>query len=408
MSEETNSNSNNNSNINSADDSGQGTPAVNRSATRASQQKRPNKKLVLGASMLAVVVIGSGVAGLGLSGCGKKEEPAAPSTTKAAVVATTTTTTTTTIAVGPTSALTGVQLNLDDTAGAALLARPVLVAKMDNSPEAMPQIGIEQADMVIELKVEGISRYMGVFQSKDVQQVGPIRSARTSDPDLLAIFGRPLVAWSGGNENVVQVMADTPWIQSASQSQDPDAYSRSKAKRAPHNLILDAPKLYTSADQPPVLPNKLFDYVAPGQDPGGTPVLGFDMKVGMSPLGFVWDPARGAWLRWSNNRRHVAADGVQIAPTNVVVLETPYAASAADSRSPEAQTLGFGNAWVFTQGRMTAGTWVRTARDQAWKLTSADGQPMLLTPGSTFVELPEAGTSPRVLDQATVDQLQAG
>jgi hypothetical protein len=57
---------------------------------------------------------------------------------------------------------------------------------------------------------------------------------------------------------------------------------------------------------------------------------------------------------------------------------------------------------------MTVGTWVRSARDQAWKLTSADGQPMLLTPGSTFVELPEAGTSPRVLDQATVDQLQAG
>ncbi|CAB5059719.1 MAG: DUF3048 domain-containing protein [Actinobacteria bacterium] len=407
MSEETNSNNNSNSNINSADDSGQGTPAVNRSATRASQHKRPNNKLVLGACMLAVVLIGSGVAGLGLSGCGKKAESAAPAKTEAAVV-TTTTTTTTTIAVGPTSALTGVQLNLDDTAGAALLARPVLVAKMDNSPEAMPQIGIEQADMVIELKVEGISRYMTVFQSKDVQQVGPIRSARTSDPDLLAMFGRPLVAWSGGNENVVQVMADTPWIQSVSHSQAPDAYSRSSAKKAPHNLILDVPKIYTYADQPPILPNKLFDYVAPGQDPGGTPVLGFDMKVGMSPLGFVWDPARGAWLRWSNSRRHLATDGVQIAPTNVVVLETPYAASAADSRSPEAQTLGFGNAWVFTQGRMTVGTWVRSARDQAWKLTSADGQPMLLTPGSTFVELPEAGTSPRVLDQATVDQLQAG
>ncbi|MSV85543.1 MAG: DUF3048 domain-containing protein, partial [Actinobacteria bacterium] len=276
MSEETNSNNNSNSNINSADDSGQGTPAVNRSATRASQHKRPNNKLVLGACMLAVVLIGSGVAGLGLSGCGKKAESAAPAKTEAAVV-TTTTTTTTTIAVGPTSALTGVQLNLDDTAGAALLARPVLVAKMDNSPEAMPQIGIEQADMVIELKVEGISRYMTVFQSKDVQQVGPIRSARTSDPDLLAMFGRPLVAWSGGNENVVQVMADTPWIQSVSHSQAPDAYSRSSAKKAPHNLILDVPKIYTYADQPPVLPNKLFDYVAPGQDPGGTPVLGFDM-----------------------------------------------------------------------------------------------------------------------------------
>jgi hypothetical protein len=382
---------------------------VNRAGVRGAKKKRPNRKLALGLSVLAVVALGGGVAGLGLSGCSKKAESAEPVKVKAEAAPTTTIpATTTTIAVGPTAALTGVQLSLDDAAGAALLARPVLVTKMDNSPAAMPQIGIEQADLVIELKVEGISRYMTLFQSKDVQQAGPIRSARTSDPDLLAMFGRPLVAWSGGNENVSQVMLNTPWIQSLNQSQAPDAYFRSKAKKAPHNLILDVPKLYTYADQPPVLPSQLFNYVTPGQDPGGTPVFGFDTKVGMSPLGFVWDPATSTWLRWSNNRRHLAESGGQIAPTNVVVLETPYAASAADSRSPEAQTIGFGNAWVFTQGRMTVGTWERSSREQPWKLTSAEGQPMLLTPGTTFVELPEVGTAPRLLDEATAAQLQAG
>jgi len=381
---------------------------VNREGTRSADKKRPNRKLILGVSLLAIVLVVSAALGLNSSGCGKKTKPTSQVKAKTEATTATTTTTTTTIAVGPTAALTGVQLNLQDAAGAALLARPVLVAKIDNSPAAMPQVGIEQADVVVELKVEGISRYMAVFQSKDVQEVGPIRSARTSDPDLLAMFGRPLVAWSGGNENVTKVMADTPWIQSLNPGQAPGAYSRSSAKKAPHNLILNVPKLYTYADLPPVLPSQLFNYVAPGQDPGGTPVLGFDLKVGMSPLGFIWDSATGTWLRWSNNQRHLTVDGAQIAPTNVVVLETPYVSSAADSRSPEAQTLGFGNAWVFTQGRMTAGTWQRTAPDQPWKLTSAAGQPMLLTPGSTFVELPDVGTSPRLFDEPSVAQLQAG
>jgi hypothetical protein len=171
--------------------------------------------------------------------------------------------------------------------------------------------------------------------------------------------------------------------------------------------MVNVPEIYTYADQPPAVPVPLWGYLAPGQDPGGQPVLGFGLKVGMSPLGYVFDPATGTWLRWSNDRRQVDENGTQIAPTNVVVLETPYEASEADSRSPEAKTLGSGGAWVFTQGRMIPGTWTRNAPAEPWALTGLDGQPIALTPGPTWVELPEPGVQPALLDDAGVAQFQA-
>ena len=346
------------------------------------------RKMMIGAAMLVAVI-------------------AAPAAAQYATTTTTTTTTAPTPA-GPTAPLTGLVVDGDDAAAVERLDRPALVAKIDNAPEAMPQIGLDRADVVIELKVEGISRYMAVVHSQDVTELGPIRSARTSDPDLLAMFVRPLVAWSGGNPTVTRIMDSTPWIQSLNPDQTTDAYSRTRTKKAPHNLVADVPRLYTYADQPPALPVPLFGYLPEGGDPGGVPVAGFEISVGASPSTYVWSDELGAWLRWANGRRQTVADGAQIAPTNVVVLATPYGTSAADRISPEAQTLGSGTAWVFTQGRMIEGRWDRAEPSQPWQLTRADGTPIQLTPGVTWVGLPSPDAGPRLIDRAAGDRLAAG
>ena len=72
---------------------------------------------------------------------------------------------------------------------------------------------------------------------------------------------------------------------------------------------------------------------------------------------------------------------------NVVVIVCEYTFSQADKNSPEAQTVGTGVAWLFTQGMWTEGTWNRADNKSAWVLTDASGAPMLLTPGRTWVEL---------------------
>ncbi len=197
-------------------------------------------------------------------------------------------------------------------------------------------------DVVIELKVEGISRLMAVVHSQDVAQLGPIRSARTSDPDLLAMFVRPIVAWSGGNPTVTRIMARTPWIQSLNpgpgagcllahldqagaaqpgRRREPALRPRGPATRAARSAVRlpgrgCGPRRPAGARIRPVRRCVAVE-------------LGVGVRLGhLAALG--------------QRRAQTVEGGPQISATNVVVLATPYGTSVADPISPEAQTLGSG------------------------------------------------------------------
>jgi hypothetical protein len=87
-----------------------------------------------------------------------------------------------------------------------------------------------------------------------------------------------------------------------------------------------------------------------------------------------------------------ALTGAAVTTSNVVVMEVAYRPSAADARSPEAQTIGTGTAYVFSGGTVVQGTWTRRDRLSPVVLTDAAGAPILLTPGRTWVELARVGT----------------
>ncbi|NDH45058.1 MAG: DUF3048 domain-containing protein, partial [Actinobacteria bacterium] len=74
----------------------------------------------------------------------------------------------------------------------AEVMRPALVVKIDNHPKARPQWGLNQADIVFEENVEMLTRFAAVFHTNDSDPVGPIRSGRKQDVDLLESFNAPL------------------------------------------------------------------------------------------------------------------------------------------------------------------------------------------------------------------------
>ena len=77
------------------------------------------------------------------------------------------------------------------------LTRRILGVKVDNHLEARPQSGIEKADLIFEIWVEGLTRYLAFFQASDVDYLGPIRSMRPTDIGLQNPFGTSFVN-SGG------------------------------------------------------------------------------------------------------------------------------------------------------------------------------------------------------------------
>lgn len=292
---------------------------------------------------------------------------------------------------GPVAPLTG--LRLDD---GVTLDRPALVVKVDNHVKARPQTGLQDADVVFDLRAEGVTRFMAVFHSNLPSAVGPVRSSRTSDFDLLQGLDHPLYASSGGNNYVMNGLASLPIYELTNHSRS--EYYRDSSRPAPHNLFVDPGVLYTvvaNAWSGDGNPDPWFEYRLPGDDlPASAEVADGLIAVDFTntpTVTFEWDGGVGGWLRSQDGQAHNTSDGRRLAPENVVILVTTYRTSAADAGSPEVRSTGSGAAVVLTDGHVVTGTWSRPTSADVPELIDAEGNMITLTPGRTWVLYPEAG-----------------
>jgi len=320
----------------------------------------------------------------------------APTTTRATTTTTSSTTTTaapttTTEKVIPRMPLTGVVLE----EGQEPPDRPALVVKIDNNRVARPQSGLNEADIVFEEIVEYGTRFAAVFHSGDADPVGPIRSGRTQDIDLLGGLHQPLFAWSGGNPNVNRAIAESDFVD-LHPAKFPGLYRRQGNRPRPHNFYSTTAELFAAT--PPDhtgRPTLLFAYVDPGERPGGRNVSRAEFAMDANRVLWEFSPEINGWLRATDGRsHHDELTGDRVSTTNVVILETGYRPSIADARSPEAITIGGGRAWVLAGGKLREGSWLRDDREDGFALFDADGEVIELLPGRTWVELfdPADGT----------------
>lgn len=345
-----------------------------------------------------VVVVVLALVGVVLATGGDEDETVASTTTTSTSTTTTEATTTTTSA--PAYPLTG--LPVDDPATAA---RPALVVKIDNAEPrtgqgGRPQAGINAADVVYEEVVEGsVTRLASVFHSAGSDPVGPVRSARTTDLLLMAPLNRPLFAWSGANANVARQVNEADIVDVGFDAAS-SVYFRQSGRPAPYNLFTSTPALrgVVADEQRP--PPQLFSYrpageaVTAGREVAGVRIV-FGDGPGSAPVAYDWD--RSGWARSQRGDEHVDADGIRVAPPNVVIRFTPYeevqCCDAAGFPIVEAQLVGEGEAWVLTGGRLVEGRWSRPSVADTTTYTDASGQPIGLTPGPTWVAIAPPGST---------------
>ncbi len=260
--------------------------------------------------------------------------------------------------------------------------RSALTVKIDNlnGEGVRPQTGLDKADIVYEEVTEGgITRFASIFQSQVPEEVGPIRSVRAIDPDLVAVIGG-VFAFSGGAGPNVEKIKAAP-VNAVDEDAAGDAMFRNQAKRAPHNLYGRPQALFDKGGQP-VPPPPLFDYLAENEVFAGEAVTSF--RVGFGPgyaPNYTYDATSRTWKRDIDGQPFVMADQTQVAPTNVIVQFTQYTGGG------EADVSGEGVAWIFSDGKLIRGTWRRTSRDEVIQYFDAAGAPVKLLPGSTWVEL---------------------
>ncbi len=327
---------------------------------------------------------------------------ATTTTTQAPAPETTTTTqapTTTTEAapLGPVLPLTGEPIGDGDAGDHAA----VVVKISNNDANARAALdGLDQADIVYEERIEvEATRFAAVFHSSLPEQVGSVRSGRTSDVQIVANLNRPVFAFSGANDGVHGQLraaeSDGILLRASADFGDPQ-FSRISEFSAPDNLVADVSRLVDVAPEDSEAPSPVFRYdnnvsELGRRSPGVTVAARSDAQ-------YVWSESDGGYLRFQGGAPHVTRDGTHITPQNVIVLTTSYVPSQVDSASVDAVTIGEGRVEVYSNGSRVIGTWSREFPRDPYTLTTDDGDTIGLAPGQTWVSLSPALTATELTD----------
>lgn len=290
---------------------------------------------------------------------------------------------------------------------AAVVDRPALAVKIENTRAAQPQAGLELADIVYEELVEGgITRFFAVFQSQLPEVVGPIRSGRPIDAILLPPYDG-ILAYSGARDEVTAALQRTG---ATLLLEGRHGFYREPSRRSPHNLFGNAVELVetggTVGDPSPATGWLTFTDEPPAgaRDCSGaaTRCDPETYTVTMSPVartGWTYDAAAGVYRRDQNGTPQPTVSGEPVGAANVVILATPLVdggcCDTSGARYTDTLFTGEGRAIVLRDGRWYEGTWRKPTADRHVELMTTDGRPMALKPGKTWFHLtPPANLPP--------------
>ncbi|HLP23219.1 MAG TPA: DUF3048 domain-containing protein [Microbacteriaceae bacterium] len=267
-----------------------------------------------------------------------------------------------------------------------LPTRPALAAKVDNHEDARPQWALNQADLVFEELVEGgLTRYVAVWHSQLPEVIGPVRSIRPMDPDIISPLGG-IVAYSGGQTRFVAMMQAAPVVNVSADFND-EYYFRSDERDAPHNEMLNtAPVLAAHAELAPPAAQFLYGTPAHIASQGGSPASRLDIAFSSaSQRAWEWDATSLRWLRSQSDVADTVYGGERTSAVNVVVVRVRI--DWTYSPVPRTVMVDSGDAIVATAGMVLSARWSKASATDPIVLTDASGAPLRLLPGRTWVEL---------------------
>ncbi len=288
---------------------------------------------------------------------------------------------------------TGLPLN-----GVNLAARRPLLVKIGNSPPERPQAGLAQADIVVEHLTEGaITRYAAIFYCSDANEIGPIRSARLIDLELVPMFGA-IFAHVGGSEPVRAMIAASEIAQA-----DFDDYGRAPIfreiteRKRPFNRYTSTQEMYDLAVKKNLItgatvPAFNFNAAIPSGGRAATTVT-VPYRKNLSDAIFQYDAQRKVYVRSIGTTPHLdAASNQALTAVNVLVLYAPHETTdivedSLGSRSIKITLTGSGNATLVRDGQAFDVTWMRSDAKALFSFTDASGKTLAFKPGNIWIEV---------------------
>ena len=325
---------------------------------------------IIAVSAAAVLAVG----GIGAAAVLSRPDaqPLASSSTSASSAAPTAT---------PTTTPTPRPKSTDPLAGGKVSNHAVIAAKVENIAAARPQVGLGLADITFIEEVEGAqTRLIAVYHTRFPKRLGPIRSARSTDVQLLPLFGKPGLVYSGANSSVQRKINNAAIVPIPRSTRDHN-------RVAPHNVFVNMAAIARSTKLREATPiGWTFSDVVPST-PSYTSVK---VRVGHDTFGFGYSSGRYT-VRW-NGSRYADGDTKAITKTdNVVIMKVHNHPDGnrdvLGAPSVQSDTVGKGAVTIYRDGKKISGQWKRTKVSAPLRFTDKSGDPIALKPGQTWVAL---------------------
>jgi hypothetical protein len=268
-----------------------------------------------------------------------------------------------------------------------------VLAIVENSVNARPQSGLNDADIVYETLAEGgIPRFIALFQKNSAKKIGPIRSARSYFLDISKEYNLPFAHCGGSEEALIKIKNEN--LMSMNEMAYESTYWRDKERKAPHNL-------YTSTEKLRELIKAKNFVKAP------TVKLKFDKSYWESD---TLSKATNVLLKinkfyntsytYKDDLYYKSMDGtastnkednLPIAFKNIVVQITSIKTQA-DGDHLDIALVGQGNGYVISNGKFTKMHWSKKDATSQTKLTNEQGNDLPLSPGTTWWNIVDTST----------------
>ena len=288
----------------------------------------------------------------------------------------------------------GKVVSYNSISGRVGLDGPILAVKIDDTYSARPQIGLEDADLVYIEQVEGgLTRLAAIFSSVIPANIGPVRSARISDIDILAQYGKVIFAYSGAQRAVLTVISNSNLWDYGAQRQSPTIYTRDANRTAPYDMVLRGDLLLEKAkrDQRDISISKSVGWSFGDTPEGGVAIDSVSLRWPASKYEATWSKTEKRWLLSNAGAADLAASGKQLGATtfviqNVAISDSIYRGSDG-SYTPLLETVGTGTGYILRDGRSFKANWRRPTAESGTTWSLADGSEINFAAGSIWVAL---------------------
>ena len=272
----------------------------------------------------------------------------------------------------------------------------LLAVKIDDTNMAHPQIGLEDAEIVYIEQVEGgLTRLAAIFSTVIPERVGPVRSARISDIDILAQYGRVVFAYSGAQSKLLPVISAANLNDYGAQRQSPTIYTRDETRTAPTNMVLRADLLLEKvrSDEREIATSRSLGWNFGDLPNGGIAITAAKVTWLAASYEVKWSAEEERWLIFNNGVANMSASGAQHGPTTFLIQTVEILPSEYGDKlggvTPYSKTIGSGTGFVLRDGKYFPATWSRPDELSGTTWRALDGSELPFARGQIWIALTE-------------------